>query len=421
MKNRAVRIALFLLVVLALAGAGYELAMLDRQAATTREAGRVFEDKARQVDAAVRELKAAQYAYVAAGQGSAFWTARVATLLPAIAEEIRQLSGLEKAALDAGLQPHGPPCAAALDDLTTLQRIDASAQAYLRDDQRLLASDLVFSDLREAGQAMAGRIEEARSQMVAARDAALEPLRRKQIATSAGAALFAVLVLLLLVPGGGRSTSRPGDIVARTPVEAVAHAPARPQPRAAAPADPAPTRSHKTATPSDETASGIVGTRVTPVPVSVAVDLSATAVLCSDFARVRQGTELPALLERAGALLDAAGIVIWVHDPANGGLRPALSFGYAPQALARIRAIPGDDDNATASAYRERKLRVVEGHERTNGAIAAPLLAADGCLGVMAAEIRGGRERHTDVQAVATILAAQLATLVAPAEERSEK
>jgi hypothetical protein len=39
----------------------------------------------------------------------------------------------------------------------------------------------------------------------------------------------------------------------------------------------------------------------------------------------------------------------------------------------------------------------------------------------MAAEIRGGRERHADVQAVATILAAQLATLVAPAEERSEK
>ncbi len=53
------------------------------------------------------------------------------------------------------------------------------------------------------------------------------------------------------------------------------------------------------------------------------------------------------------------------------------------------------------------------GGTATKGALVAPLLVPDDCVGVMAAEVRAGWESSTDVQATASILAAQLATLVA--------
>lgn len=371
MRNRAVRVAVFLLAVLAFGAAGYELALLDRQAAAVRDAGRAFAQETYRAEALVRDARAAQFAYVADGQGSDFWTARAAALLAAIGADLQKLCNPA-----GGLKPSAPACtsaSAALDDLATVRRIDASAQRYIQENQRLLASDLVFGDLREADQALTARIEEAREHQAAADEAAAATIRRTQMATSGGAAIFAVLVLCLLLPAAGPRTAKPAE----APKQSPAPIPAAPTAR-----------------------------RV--------VDLSSAAALCTDFARLRETAELPALLERVAALLHAAGIVVWVHDASSGELRPALSHGYPPQALARMHAVSSGDDNATASAFRERRLRVVEGDEHRNGAIAAPLVAPDGCVGVMAAEIRRGREKDDATQALATIVAAQLATLVTP-------
>jgi hypothetical protein len=142
------------------------------------------------------------------------------------------------------------------------------------------------------------------------------------------------------------------------------------------------------------------------------VNLAAAASLCTDFARLRETSELTALLARAADLLNAAGIVVWIDDRASGELRPALSHGYSAHALTRIHGIPKDEDNATARAFRDGALHVVVADGLSNGAIAAPLLTPDGCVGVMAAEIRRGYERRAGVQALAAILAAQLSTLV---------
>ncbi|MGE5357821.1 MAG: hypothetical protein ACM3NQ_02305, partial [Bacteroidales bacterium] len=54
-----------------------------------------------------------------------------------------------------------------------------------------------------------------------------------------------------------------------------------------------------------------------------------------------------------------------------------------------------------------------------NGAIAVPLVTPDGCVGVMAAEVRAGGDRQVPTQGVATIVAAQIATLVAPQDTPS--
>jgi hypothetical protein len=48
----------------------------------------------------------------------------------------------------------------------------------------------------------------------------------------------------------------------------------------------------------------------------------------------------------------------------------------------------------------------------TSGALVVPLFAPHGCIGVLALEIRHGREQHSAVQAVAAMVAAQLAAVV---------
>ena len=58
-------------------------------------------------------------------------------------------------------------------------------------------------------------------------------------------------------------------------------------------------------------------------------------------------------------------------------------------------------------------MRVVDGDELETGAIVVPLQKPKGCAGVLALELRSGGERRDSVCAVATILAAQLSTLVA--------
>jgi hypothetical protein len=49
----------------------------------------------------------------------------------------------------------------------------------------------------------------------------------------------------------------------------------------------------------------------------------------------------------------------------------------------------------------------------SNGAVVAPMFGPDACIGVLAAEVRHGREDDTDTRAVTAMIAAQLATAVA--------
>ena len=48
----------------------------------------------------------------------------------------------------------------------------------------------------------------------------------------------------------------------------------------------------------------------------------------------------------------------------------------------------------------------------SNGAIVAPMFGPDRCVGVLAAEVRHGREQDAATQAVTIMIAAQLATVI---------
>jgi transcriptional regulator with XRE-family HTH domain len=140
--------------------------------------------------------------------------------------------------------------------------------------------------------------------------------------------------------------------------------------------------------------------------------LSAVADLCTELGRVMNSRELLPLLERVAGILDATGLIVWVSDPLGTSLTPALSYGYSEQVLVHVPSIGSDADNATATAFRSAQARIVRGSDLANGALVAPLMTRDGCIGVFAAELRRGAEQRESTRALATIVAAQLATLV---------
>jgi hypothetical protein len=135
----------------------------------------------------------------------------------------------------------------------------------------------------------------------------------------------------------------------------------------------------------------------------------------TDFGRVRDLNELTRALGRAAEVMDASGMMVWVGNASGADLRPVVAHGYSNEMLARIPPVPRSADNAAAAAYRSGAQQIV--HSRpggSRGAVVAPILSADGCIGALSAEIRSGGETSQSVQALASIFAAQLACVLGP-------
>ena len=141
------------------------------------------------------------------------------------------------------------------------------------------------------------------------------------------------------------------------------------------------------------------------------IDLAAAAALSTELGMLSDQAYLPRLLARAGEILDARGLVIWMG--AGEELFAAAAHGYEPEVLRRIRPIPRNADNGTAAAWRTGQLQTVGADADGYGAIVAPLLSPSGCVGVLAAETRSGRDTDDATRAVVTIIASQLASVLA--------
>lgn len=384
MKSRAVRLALALSFMLATIAAAWFLFTTAAAARAARASYVAVEADADAVALSIAELRASEQAYVAAGQGEAYWIARVGERLTSVRARLSALgarvrSDRARASLESA--------AARLDDF---EEMDRRAREYARTGQRLLASDLIFADGLETTRAAGADVEAARLAEREATDARVGEIERRQALAAGGALAAGLLLVLLLAP-----TSTAPSAVAG-PAEALSIAPAVSGETDAVGAaldaqlarlDRAPSRSS-----------------------AASADLGRAAELCSDLARVHDPRELTLLLDRAAKVLDASGLILWMADPDRRELLPTLTHGYATAALARFGSIPKDADNATAAAFREATLKTVAADGAT-GAIVAPLVAQGGCVGVMAAEVQAGRERSETTRAFARIIAAQLATL----------
>lgn len=405
MKSRALRTTLLALFVGVLAGAAYVVWSEEAQTRNARTAARAFDHRLHTASRALLDVKSAQPGYVAAGQGDEFWATRVDASLSPLRES---LAALEPQARSVESQK---ALEAAIETIDDFGQMDRRAREYARNGQRLLASDLIFSDGVERLDAALALLDRAREAELAHHDAAEREHRRMQALALAGAAGLGCLIVLALVPVPV-PVARPAEAV--TTSAATASEPGLTL-SLAAPVEPQPEPQPQPSAAAPEPA---------PAPITAPgeeVDLQRVAAVCTELARVVDTRTLPAALERAADVLNASGIVIWIAQPDGRELAPILSHGYPPQLLARMGTIDRDAANVTAAAYRTGLVQTVRSDGASNGALAAPLLAQGGAVGVMAAEVRHDGEQRASTRAVAAIVAAQLATLVAPPAPRAGK
>ena len=372
---------------------GNQIRLSDLALVHEQHVERVFTDLSWDLTLTLGDLRAAQQAYVAAGQDRLYWTARVNSHLGTVRSGLENLRGLAitPASIDALDSADGA--------VTDLERMDGRARERVDLEQPLMASDLIFTDGLELAARASTNVELARATERTTRNETIRAARSSQATMIATAAGVSVLAVLLLIPMKRAEGPAPFESIDAEKTEAVLTDELGLSVEDRKMLD---TLDLNAVDPSPPAADS-------PEPVP---DLRVAADLCTDLCKVTDTSEFPELLARAAALMNATGVIIWVRDSSGHALRPAIGHGYPARALAQLGSIPEDGNNATAAAYRSARMQVVERDDTKSGALAAPLLAANSCVGVLSAELRAGWESSEAVQATAAIMAAQLATLL---------
>jgi hypothetical protein len=406
MKSRAFRFALHVLFVGVVAAAAYVVWKKESEGTAAAAAARTFAERAHAASLGLLEIKSAHAGYVAAGQGEDYWIARVDALIGATRES---LGTLRSAAVSADARAELGVAEEALDDF---EQMDRRARDYSRNGQRLLASDLVFSDGIEKTDAAVAAVERARRAEAETSLAAIDRGRREAFMAGAGAAALGLLLMFVLVPLPRAAVPVADPVPETAPAEKPRPAPAEGPAR-----KPAPSRPPAAAERMPPARPAAAGAAKPAVP---GLDLPGMAALCTDLSRAIDTRALPPALERAAKLLDASGLVIWVADPDGRELLPVLAHGYPQNLVTRLGTIPKDAENVTAAAFRTGLVQTVKADTISHGAIAAPLMTPVGPVGVMAAEVLNDGERRETTRAAAAIVAAQLAALMGPPASRNQ-
>lgn len=382
MRSRSGRWLVCAIAVLALAASGYLVFRSEEQISARRSSLRVFEASAREAALSLADLRAAEQAYVAAGQGVAFWMPKVAALVETAEHAIDTLRGT---AADADART---ALTEAASSITEFKDIDKRARDYVTSSQSLMAADVVFTEGGEAVATAAKRVDAAGVAEHLGFDEFDGAQRKTELYALSAAAAVAVLAMMLLAGAPEGADSHQDDMLEGAQVET-------------------------SIAPRSTTAAAASVPAAPPLRESAPV-LRAAAALCTDFGRVRDAEDLRDLLARAADALDAQGLVVWLGSPAGAHLRPVIAHGYPPQLLERMTAIPRTADNAAAAAYRTGVLQIVLSRPGgAPGALVAPLITPDGCIGSLTAEIKHGAESSEAVQSLAVIFAAQLAGVLA--------
>ena len=380
--------------LVAVGAAAFFLFQTEQQITRLKSTLRAFDLRAREATTALADLRVAQQAYVAEGQGVDFWMPKVASLHESITGTLAVLrqSPLSREASTAVDE--------AVATVAEFGNIDRRTRDYITGDEKLMAADVIFTEGGEAVANAARQIETARLAEHQAADLAEAVLRKQESLAAGAAASFAVLVVLLLIP-------RPRVEVEEPVTTGLSIAPTRAA--ASVPTTAVPAKAPKAA-PTAARAQALE----TSVATRHAIALKAAASLATDLGRVRDAEEMTRLLGRAATLMDASGVVIWLGTTTGTELAPMLAHGYGAQALSRMPRVPRSADNAAAAAYRTGQMQIVLARPGGNpGALVAPILAAEGCIGALSAEIQGGGEASESVQALSMIVAAHLATMLA--------
>lgn len=317
-------------------------------------------------DLALADARQAQAAYVAAGQGSAFWMSHFDDALSRVEGTLRER---QQATQANGALTHYD---AAIEQLEALRTSDRRARNYVNNAQLTLASDVIFVESQEIIGRIAANVSAARdTESFAARQSVATVTRYRQGLMAGG--LLVTLLLLVVAPRKTRADE-----------------------------------------PAEEPVTLNVAPEPAPRPVDPILPLDDAADVCVDIARLLDGRDLPAILNRAASAMDAKGLVLWVVDERGQTLRASMGHGYSDRMLTRLGHLPVSADNATSLACRTLQPQMVPGAAPgTSGAIAVPLISTTGCVGVLSAEVFGSRADSHQIS-VARLIAAQLSSVIRP-------
>jgi hypothetical protein len=410
MSSRSVRVLLLLGALGVVASAAFVVFTTERAIGSRQATQAATDAQARAIETALARLTAAQQAYVAQGQSSPYWITQASEQLAAVDRGVAELASL------ATTEATRSAVQAAAASLEQFRGLDKRARQFVQNDQSLLASDIIFTEsLGPLSQAQQ-HVATAAGNELAAGASELASLRSRQFYAAAGAVGVLLLVVLLLVP------VPEADVDVLTAMRALTEsAPLRPQ----ATATPAPKPRPEMMAFDDEDSSARVLPKIAaappvpaaPVPVLAStpgVDLAQASRICAELARVVDAGGITAFLARAADVLDAPGLIVWVADAPATALYPLFSHGYPSSVLMRLGSLPTDADNATAASWRSGDAVTIDATPEQRGALVTPIITAEGCVGVLAAELQNHGETREEIRALATIFAAQLATIVTP-------
>jgi hypothetical protein len=369
MRTRTARwVLLFVLLIVGASAAAFS-AYQARRVEDIGRAGHAIVAKVDQLAADSQKIGDAQQAYVISSGIDRPTPEQVPMLIAAVVNEGGALEPeLRSARAVTELKTF-------LDRAHALERFEAQAQDHVQLGQELMAADVISVEARDALAAMNTALRDIRS----AEDEVTEAERMaalNQVWMAAGGAGVVWMLGLFLLVGVPR---------------------ARPIPQ-----------------PSSTTTILPIAENPNPRDVTqpASADLAGAADLCTAIARTTDANELPVLLTRASTTLGASGVVVWMA--AGDELIAASAHGYDARAFDLLGPIKRSTQNATAAAWRLGSMQVVPSGETSNGALVAPLLGIERCVGVLAVEVPRGREADPAVQAMTRILAAQFAATLAP-------
>jgi hypothetical protein len=402
MRSRAARLTVGAFAWIVLGGAVVFLVHIERQIAERRAAWQRFDELAHDVARALADARVGQQAYLAGGQGATEWMPTVEKLIATTSTGVEQLrqaasgSTARAALMEAGGR------------IVEFSDVDRRVRQHLKEGQSAMAGDLVFAEGRQAA-AAARLVDDARVEEQQAQEALEGSDRRQQVYALAATAAVGLLTIALLVAGPeGRRRDRGADAVAKPHVEAegasdaIVELPLRNVNQAAGP-------------PAGHQVESGASARRGGMQPSVETVLKAVAEICTGFSRANDLEQLTKHLGGAADLMFARGVIVWIGDATGSDLKPLIAHGYPEQVLAMMPVVPRSADNAAAAAYRTGTLQIVRPRpDGAPGAVVAPLLSPEGCVGALTAEIKADAEISDTVQALAALFAAQLTSILLP-------
>ena len=395
MDRKPYRFGLLIIGLLVTVGLGLRAMENENSLGRASREGAAHDRAADQALEALLDLRAALHAYVAPGQGVPFWSRRSEELLDTLREQL--------VVLDAVMPRRG----SLSDTLNAVDRLTAAerrAREYARRGEALLAGDLVFTEIRDLLSASIEEVHDARNTVHAASDARVSALRREQ-ALLAGAAIaaWAIIALLLVTPTKPLAVKDPNEWRNDLAATIKKQIPKEPEPARTKPVEPV------------ERVEPVAP--VEPVPALPSVPVSAlleVGEICADLSTLSDVGALTGALDRAAGVLNAGGVIVWIAANDGSSLVPVASHGFDEKMVARIGRIPRDSANLTAAAFRDNIARVSPSTATSPAALAVALCGPTGPAGVLSVELKPGFAADEGRVALATIFAAQLATLAQP-------